>query len=284
MLNSLKLIHDEPPYKCLVGDNKYVGSYIDLVRKPVVKMYVKFAYSCHSCSVTLVGCCQRREWWQHIRTETSERQKSEIWWNNSGMTHAISSGFLPPAFQRNGESTVFTGVCLSTRGRYPSPAYNTSIHWSHVLSRGYHSAWAGPMSLPRGYPHPVPDGVEVLQPGQNRVPPSQLDGGTLIGTGWGIPSGLDGGTPIGTGWRKPPIWTGWGTSPPPHSPSPDRAPERVLATRRAVCLLHSRRKNFLLTTCFHEFTWCEYYLLLSITITLQKLNCICHQATNNSKD
>ena len=46
----------------------------------------------------LVDCCQRRERWQHIRTETSKRQKGEIWWNNSGMNHAFSFWFLTICF------------------------------------------------------------------------------------------------------------------------------------------------------------------------------------------
>ena len=157
ILNSLKLMHDDPSRKMFIGDNKCVGSKIDLVWKPVVKMYVKFAFSCHcflptilirpifrytsgvytkgipvcvcpwgcpahhlastaqpqvggiqeresTCNCTygvleyrgsenatlaLVGCCKRRKRWQHIRAETSKRQKGEIWWNNSGMSHAI---------------------------------------------------------------------------------------------------------------------------------------------------------------------------------------------------
>ena len=46
----------------------------------------------------LVGCCQCRERWQHIRAETSKRQKGEIWWNNSGMNHAFSFWFLTICF------------------------------------------------------------------------------------------------------------------------------------------------------------------------------------------
>ena len=66
------------------------------------------------------------------------------------------------------------------------------------------------------------------------------------------PLGLDGGTPLGTGqayshqdWRgspRPSAVDG-GTHPP--LPPRDRAAERVLATRRAVCLLRSRRRTFL---------------------------------------
>ena len=46
----------------------------------------------------LVGCCQCRERWQHIRAETSKRQKGEIWWNNSGMNRAFSFWFLTLCF------------------------------------------------------------------------------------------------------------------------------------------------------------------------------------------
>ena len=170
--------------------------------------------------------------------------------------------FLPPAFRRNGEGTVFIGICLST-------------FWS-----GY-SIW------PMGVPHPVLT---------ERYPLLGLDGVPLFGTGWGYPlllSGMDWGTshwdqgillPIRTGSGLPhirtrlgyslpcqdwmgedlPIRTGFwypplrldgvtalpsgldgGALPPPRHPSRDIAAERALATRRAVCLFRSSRRTFL---------------------------------------
>ena len=86
-----------------------------------------------------------------------------------------------------------------------------------------------------------------ILPNQGATPPP-------IRTGWGYPSSksgldvvnpppsrLDGGTPIRTGWGTPPPGGG------------DRAAERALATRRAVCLLRSCRKTFLFLKCNHIF-------------------------------
>ena len=94
---------------------------------------------------------------------------------------------LPPAFQRNGEGTIFTGT--------PSPSHNTSIDSSHVLSirgiKGY--PMCGPMCLLLG----------------RGVPPSSPIGG---GGGTNAMSGLDGGTPLD--WMGvPPVRTGWGYHP-----------------------------------------------------------------------
>ena len=96
--------------------------------------------------------------------------------------------FLPPASRRNGEGTVFTGICLSTPGvGYLSPSHHTSIHWSHVPSQG------------GGYPHPVLMG--------GGTPSSPDRGGTSI-------QSLIGGTPSRSGLGHPAIRTGWGTPDP----------------------------------------------------------------------
>ena len=87
----------------------------------------------------------------------------------------------------------------------------------------------------------------------NRGTPSGPDGGYPHPSQWGVPPGLDEGTllleldrvppPIGIRCgHPPPVRTGWYT---PHQLG-DRAAERALATRWAVCLLRSRRRTFLL--------------------------------------
>ena len=116
----------------------------------------------------------------------------------------------------------------------------------------------------------------VTWPGPDVVPPSRSGpGGTLAWTG-GVALGSpvwtwDDPPPSGPGMGYPPIWTWddpppiwtWDGVPPPsgpemgftphldldlgwgYPPSPVRTTEGVLATRRAVCLLRSRRRTFL---------------------------------------
>ena len=75
------------------------------------------------------------------------------------------------------------------------------------------------------------------------------------------PSFLTGDTPILPDGGTPPVRTGWGY------PPGDRAAERALATRWAVCLLRSRRRTFLLWTSFRS---CRtYYGLLLGGLTWQ---------------
>ena len=121
--------------------------------------------------------------------------------------------------------------------------------------------------------------------------PKKLHGGTFARSVWDTPlwdwmrvpspSGLDGVTApppaTRTGWGYPPGRTGWGL--PPYTPA-DRAAERVLATRQAVCLLRSRMKTFLFSkrnkivrvrNCFRQVkpmsdTACEKHLVLPISI------------------
>ena len=153
---------------------------------------------------------------------------------------------LPTAFRRNGEGTVFTDVCLSTGGSgTPSPSHNTSMHWSHALS-GVPQCLVPcpfpgrlpPIQSRGGIPHPVPD---------RAVPHPVLmwGGGRGVGTparsGWGrtglgVPPllGLHGGPPKDRAADT--LLSGLdGAHPPP--PPRARAAERVLATRRVVCLL-----------------------------------------------
>ena len=86
---------------------------------------------------------------------------------------------------RNGKGTGFTGVYLSGGGGVLP--HNISIHWSHVLSRGWGGTPVpGPMSLPGGIPvPPVPYGrvsqsqTPLARTGWDTPPPSQDRLGTL---------------------------------------------------------------------------------------------------------
>ena len=125
------------------------------------------------------------------------------------------------------------------------------------MSRG--APWPGPDGGGGGYSHPALDGG-ILPSLDRGYPHPALDGGTLgrpwvQGTltrdgvsPWPGPDGIPpwpgmGFPPSGPGMGyPPPIWT-WtwdGNSPPPV-----RKTEGVVATRRSVCLLRSRRRTFL---------------------------------------
>ena len=118
--------------------------------------------------------------------------------------------------------------------------------------------WGIPPSFLMGAGTPIPpNGGTPILPNVGEVPPSSLTpwyppvrtgwGTPTIETGWRYlpPSGLDGGNP------QPPLaldggtpcqnWMGY----PPTPQSGDKAAKRALATRRAVCLLRSRRRTFL---------------------------------------
>ena len=75
-------------------------------------------------------------------------------------------------------------VCLQGGGFTPSPSHNNSIHWSHVLSRGYLSAWSHVLSQ-ESPPHSVSYGGTpdrgVPQPAARSGTPS------LSGLKWGTP-------------------------------------------------------------------------------------------------
>ena len=85
-----------------------------------------------------------------------------------------------------------------------------------------------------GVPHPVMVGVPLYHPGWGVPPPPST---------W--PGGYPGYPLSRPGMRYPPNPDlGQGTSPPPQTW------DGVLATRRAVCLLRSRRRTFLLVSSF----------------------------------
>ena len=140
-----------------------------------------------------------------------------------------SQGLLPPAFRRNGEGNVFTGVCPST-----------------------------PTARGGGVPHPRSEqgGTPFLGQDMGYLIPGQ-DGGR----GYQVPPAAWGTLPS-AGWGNLPSHQQDGVSPPPHQQDgvpprsrsqvrtgggvlPTETAWRVLAPRRAVCLLPSRRRTFL---------------------------------------
>ena len=136
----------------------------------------------------------------------------------------VVSLFLPPAYVVRGKvmfwhASVHPSICLSTGGVPIS--HNALQHFPEC-----HEAAGGGGYPPGGYPGQVPPLGGVTRV---RYPP----GGVLPGSG--IPPG--GGF---TRVRYPPTPGGY----------PGRTTEGVLTTRRAVCLLRSRRRTFLLPDIF----------------------------------
>ena len=149
-------------------------------------------------------------------------------------------------------------------GGYPDPPEGVP---DRVTPPG--GTWPG--NPPGGYPDP-PWGVPGTPLGGTWLGTPR--GGTQIPPGvpdWVPPRGVPG--PPGGGYLDPPGGTWLGTPPggvpdrvPPPGGVPDRVPppggypgrttEGVLTTRRAVCLLRSRRRTFLFSfyshTCMHS--------------------------------
>ena len=136
----------------------------------------------------------------------------------------------------SGKCTIPYLICHS--GKYAIP--NTSL-WSQVISGGgtpvassrsfwTRSGWDTPLDLGWGTP--------LLDLGQGTLPQT-----------WDrvLPLDLRWRNPLDLRWDTP--WT-WDEVPPLTRSGLDRAAQRVLATRRAVCLLHSRRRTFLLVDIF----------------------------------
>ena len=103
--------------------------------------------------------------------------------------------YLPPVFQRNGEGTV-SQECVCSQGG-EAHLHPTIFPSSGLIPFQGVMPGPGPMSLPRGYPHPIPDGEwgvphpvpdrEVPWPGQDGVSPWM--GVPPVKTGWEYPSG-----------------------------------------------------------------------------------------------
>ena len=103
-----------------------------------------------------------------------------------------------------------------------------------------------PLGPGTGYPRDLGLGTPCPGPGTRYPPPQTWD------WDWVPPPDLGLGTPWTWDWVPPRSGTGYpprpGTGYPPRIRSGlDRAAQRVLATRRAVCLLRSRRRTFLLS-------------------------------------
>ena len=170
---------------------------------------------------------------------------------------------------------------MRQRGGYPDPprgGYPGQVPPPGGVTRVRYPPWGGTRLRypPRGYPGQVPPrgGTRVRYPPQGgtrlryprgggtrvRCPPGGVPGsGTPRGGGWVLGSGTPPGR--GTRVRYPPPGGGYpGQVPPgggvprsgtpPRGGYPGRTTEGVLTTRRAVCLLRSRRRTFLFQLFF----------------------------------
>ena len=154
--------------------------------------------------------------------------------------------------------------CLSVhRGGYPYPIMLCNISQNAMGQWG--GTWPG---TPLGVPDWVPPGGTWLGTPPGYPPGGYLTGyppgGTWLGTppgdltGYppggdltGYPGGyLTGYPPRGVPDRVPPQG-GYLTGYPPRGGYPGRTTEGVLTTRRAVCLLRSRRRTFLFVCYFN---------------------------------
>ena len=176
--------------------------------------------------------------------------------------------FLPPAYEVWVKVIFILGnVCLFTTGgggEYPSkvqegesPSFQMGVPPSFAMGGYAHpSQWGrhpilpngvggrGTQNLPNGgYPHLANVGGGTSSSPDRSYPTWPIgvpQGILLVRTGLG--SGLHG-APPSQDWMAHQDWLG---VPPPLSG--DRATEQGLATRRAVCLLRSRRRTFLFKT------------------------------------
>ena len=152
---------------------------------------------------------------------------------------------LPPAYVVRGKvmfwhASVHPSICLSTGGGYPYPIMLCNISQNAMRWGGY----LGQVP-PRG-------GTRVRYPPGGGVPGSGTPpGGTQVrypprgGTRVRYPprGGYPGQVPPRGGYSgQVPPWGGY----------PGRTTEGVLTTRRAVCLLRSRRRTFLFLFVFEE--------------------------------
>ena len=173
---------------------------------------------------------------------------------------------LPPAFGRDREGNVFTGVCPSTPMGVPPSPVRMEGYPIPGQDRGYPpSWWVKGYPIPGwGYPIPGQDGGYPIPGQQDRV---LLHPGPRSGQGWrnphsrswrvvshprsgqgvpevppvsrmGYPPHQQDGAPLSpgsrSGWGVPPTWTAW----------------HVLATWWVVCPLRSRRRTFLFSITF----------------------------------
>ena len=111
-----------------------------------------------------------------------------------------------------------------------------------------------PIFPDRGYPHPSQQGDTPSFP-IGIVPPSSPNGEGVSNLaeggvpGYSLPHQDWMGVPACWDWMGYPLYqTGWGYPSPTHQET--GAAERALATGRAVCLLHLRRRTFLYCIIF----------------------------------
>ena len=151
------------------------------------------------------------------------------------------------------------------RGGYPGPGTPPGGYLTQVPPRGGYLTQVPPGGVPDpgtppgGYLTQVPPpggGTQVQVPprGGSGNPPGVPGPGTPPG---GVPRSPQGGYPdLGTprGWGTLPGYPLGGGDPDRGTPRgwgyPGRTTEGVLTTRRAVCLLRSRRRTFLLESYF----------------------------------
>ena len=129
---------------------------------------------------------------------------------------------------KDGEDAVFSlFVSSHPVGGVPQPGPSPRQEGTPFQSQG----WVPPFSPNKGVPLSSPDWGGTPIQSQGGIPPSSPDrGGTPIQSQWGIME-----------YPPPPQQDRMGVPPPPgHTVT-----HRVLATRRAVCLLRSRRRTFL---------------------------------------
>ena len=148
---------------------------------------------------------------------------------------------------------IFTARVRSTTGRY-------CFHRCLSVHRGGRGGYPGQV------PPPPPGGV----PGSGTPPGGYPGPGTPLGVPGpptppgGVPRSRypPGGTPI---WVPPQGGVPRSRYPPPRGGYPGRTTEGVLTTRRAVCLLRSRRRTFLLYLFLASFFKCPSALETQIT-------------------
>ena len=195
----------------------------------------------------------------YVCTEEALRERLAIthhflsfWYNHKdlyGICVFIFGNFLfcmliTARIRRMGEGNVLKRVCPSMilsvhRGGYPYPIMLCNISQNAMRQRGGTRVRYPPGGVPRSGtprvrypPRGVPDQVPPRGgPGQVHPP----GGGTRVRY---PPGGYPGQVPPPGGYP--------GQVPPPRGGYPGRTTEGVLTTRRAVCLLRSRRRTFLL--------------------------------------
>ena len=201
---------------------------------------------------------------QHWLAESTEYCLFHVIFTRGSCNCFTNSPIFTARIRRMGRGNIFSFfACSHLGGGVPHPAdRGVGYHIPGLDGGGYpihlmggttSQVWTG------GAPHPADWGVPPSQVWMGGTPSSWWGGGCPIpGLTWGggVPPsqltgstpfpGLEGGTPSYPDAGVPPsqVWTG-GTPLAGGAPS-TRPAQHVLATWRAVCLLRSRRRTFLL--------------------------------------